>query len=154
MFYHRKLALLWTGLGFFGMLVLAGCAGETSHRQLPEAGPSSEGISHDAHDTMVPCSATGTAANCNPIEQTGCSQGAACYLVKDVITGCVCPVGTSSEGGSCTKTYECAPGLVCAGTSAPGTCTKICDPLDDQCPAGTSCLEISAFKGYGYCKTK
>ncbi|MCK5796220.1 MAG: hypothetical protein KAI47_03500 [Deltaproteobacteria bacterium] len=103
---------------------------------------------------MVPCSATGTAANCNPIEQTGCSQGAACSLVKDVITGCVCLVGTSPEGGACTKTYECAPGLVCAGTTAPGVCTKICDPANDQCPTGTSCLEITAFQGYGYCKTK
>jgi hypothetical protein len=94
------------------------------------------------------CSPNGILATCDPLAQTGCKEGA-CYPAKGGFA-CVCPEGTIGEGSACNLTRECAPGLVCAGTSAPGVCRQVCDTAAPTCDAG-SCIPLTAFPGFGYC---
>lgn len=94
------------------------------------------------------CSPNGILAACDPLAQTGCKEGA-CYPAKGGFA-CVCPPGTIGEGSACNSTRECAAGHVCAGTSAPGLCRRVCDPAAPACDAG-SCTPLAAFPGLGYC---
>jgi hypothetical protein len=96
------------------------------------------------------CSASGVTTSCDPLQLTGCSSGS-CYLVGSG-TGCVCPAGTVTSGGSCTVTRNCLPGYVCAGSQAPGTCRPLCDPSASKCTGSTTCTVIQTVTQYGYCE--
>ena len=99
------------------------------------------------------CNPNGVAADCDPVAQTGCPEGTACYVLRNLGPSCACP-GVLTEGDACDTTAECAPGNVCAGTAPPGVCRRTCDPgaAAPGCPEGTFCLFISAFPDNGYCE--
>jgi len=99
------------------------------------------------------CAPKGLIAQCDALKNTGCAQGA-CYIVNTNTTGCVCPAGQSKEGDACNTTIDCGPGLVCAGTKAPGICRTLCDPTNDTCSGGTQCVKINTFNALGFCQAK
>ena len=125
-------------------LLLAACTGEVA-RDPGDGGP----FQQVAEAGATP-SEKGDPASCNPVSGEGCASGQ-CYLVKDQGPSCVDPVGNVVEGQPCNTTTACAPGLVCAGTSAPGVCRKACLVSAPACDTGTSCRFITAFPTYGYC---
>lgn len=136
------------------IVFLAACTGEAGSR-LPEPDDGGGKAKNDdpvppKPDGSVPCSVTGEPASCDPVSASGCGS-ASCYLVRDKGPSCVCPAATAGEGDSCNTTTECGPGLVCAGTAAPGICRKTCVPGGTTCLAGTFCRVIDAFPDYGYC---
>lgn len=140
---------------------LAACAGDFEGPLRPDSartdGPARDGKPPDVGpgpDAPVTqdggaCSPTGVAATCDPIGSTGCTKGA-CYITKQG-TACVCPTGTTKNGEACSTSTECVPGHVCAGSKAPGICSKICDPTRaNPCAGGYTCVKISGMS-YGYC---
>jgi hypothetical protein len=151
------LAALSASLG----LLASGCVGRYFNPEAgaPEAavdaggetrkdGPPSDG------PVVVPdasgCSPSGTPTSCDPVLVTGCPSGS-CYVTVNGIV-CVCPAGTTATGAACSTTVQCAPGNVCAGTSAPGLCRKTCDPQAAQCGTGETCTAIQGYTQVGYCE--
>lgn len=142
-----------------GLLLASGCVGRYFN---PEAGPETAVIVDAGRDgppstsdgpvvvaDLGGCSPSGTPTSCDPVLVTGCPSGS-CYVTVDGI-GCVCPAGTAATGAACSTTVQCAPGNVCAGTSAPGLCRKTCDPQAAQCGSGETCTAIKGYTQVGYC---
>lgn len=96
------------------------------------------------------CSATGSPTTCDPVQVSGCLAGS-CYIILNKGSSCVCPEGTAATGDPCNTTAECAPGNVCAGTVAPGTCRATCDTASPNCDATETCNAINGLPQWGYC---
>lgn len=149
------------------LVAIAGCAGEgpTSRDGFvygdvgvtPDRGTAPDG------PAATGCSAQGVAASCDPLTNSGCSAGAACYVIKDVGSACVCPAGTIEPGGDCATTIVCAPMHGCQGTTPPGKCVPYCDVnaagcsdpdvACPQCPAEAArCVPITGFMQFAICK--
>jgi len=143
-------------VGCIVMLAIGGCAGDTptSDRSGGDEEISTEDNKNNKGDQAA-CSAEGTAASCDPVANVGCGDGA-CYVVKGKGPACVCPAGSITAGKACDTTIDCAPQHVCAGTQAPGTCRRTCDPaaLEADCPVGMFCQPIDSFPEHGFCKPK
>lgn len=90
--------------------------------------------------------------DCDPLAQN-CQPGQGCYF-----DGNCHPAGDSGLGGDCGFINDCQAGLVCvvntvadclaAGQSC---CAQICDPKDDTCGNGQSCIDTG--EGVGVCAT-
>ena len=76
---------------------------------------------------------------CDPLEDT-CDGDTSCRLTVDG-TMCAEPGTTAiAEGGACTSSDECAPGLDCFRRGDGGVCGRPCCPgRDDVCDGETSC---------------
>jgi hypothetical protein len=95
--------------------------------------------------------------NCDPVNQTGCNQGA-CYVVTpDGQTGCHA-AGAGQDCDNCVTDYDCSPGYACiTGTNHCNGATG-CVPL---CHAGndgdcfsfflTTCGGVGGWNNYGVC---
>jgi len=83
---------------------------------------------------------------CDPIAQTGCGAGEACYHDEEStqLTYCA-PVGTTPINGACVNDNSCAAGLDCTYPAQFGKCRKFCTSNADcpgtpgmtQCALGT-----------------
>lgn len=129
------------------LVVLCSCTGETGSKTVVDGDPQAAGDGGGASS----CSTGGIAASCDPLTGGGCGSAGSCYLVKNQGPSCVCPAASAGDGAACNTTTECAPGLVCAGSAAPGTCRKVCDPVASDCLNGDFCRAITAFPSHGYC---
>lgn len=144
-------------------LFASGCVGRYLN---PEAGPEGS-VAADVNGETRPdgppptdgpvvatdvggCSPSGTPTSCDPVLVTGCPSGS-CYVTVNGVV-CVCPAGTAATGTACSTTVQCAPGNVCAGSSAPGLCRKTCDPQAAQCGSGETCTAIKGYTQVGYCE--
>ena len=89
-----------------------------------------------------------TPSDCDVIEQTGCPEGEACYVISnDASVDCITPpVDGGTQGDSCDSLNSCAPGFLCltpeGGSSA---CVQACNPMSPVCPDGTSCARVGSF---------
>lgn len=82
---------------------------------------------------------------CDPIAQTGCDAGFACYPTGG---GLVCDSpGTLGEGELCMSRSDCAPGMGCISTMmADGACRAWCDTADpDSCPMDFACTGVTGL---------
>lgn len=104
-----------------------------------------------ADQAVGQCSPEGVTTSCDPIGATGCDKGD-CYVTSTAGVSCVCPAGSVQTGEACNSTPDCAPGNVCAGTAAPGTCRSTCAPLAPACGTGLKCTFITAYPNFGYCE--
>lgn len=98
--------------------------------------------------------------DCDPVENTGCGEGTACFPVTaDGRTGCVAP-GSVGPGGTCDGVYACQAGYACISFngSSTSTCHKLCDLGSNDC-GGTACNPVKtttssgdvAWTDYGVC---
>jgi len=88
------------------------------------------------------CEGVGT---CDPVANSGCSGGNACYFFpRSVRTNCV-SVGAVELGLSCSLSSSCAPKLICIDYK----CRNIC-AADEQCSNGEACIAAPGHP-YGYC---
>ena len=100
--------------------------------------------------------------DCNPVQNTGCPDGMACYFVFSspiavpsevmVTTFCMVISGTREESEGCSSTADCRQGLVCANDA----CRTLCVVGGDDCPNGYGCIETippAVVRGveYGFC---
>ena len=69
---------------------------------------------------------------CDPVAQSGCAAGEACYSLA---SGPQCaPPGTGIQGTTCTYQDDCSMGFGCVGDSATGyLCAEYCDPTSPSC---------------------
>lgn len=90
---------------------------------------------------------------CNPLDQSTCPEGQACYLGYDAF---ICAPDSSGpdDGGlfdACAYPDACDPGLSCAPADDVGLCgprddqccTPWCDLAAPDCPDGTLCIPVS-----------
>jgi len=98
------------------------------------------GISFDGVD--IPGATTCT-PQCNPDTSEGCPAGWGCHVyIRNDASGAesICaPAGAGTQGATCSKENECAPGFTCV--SSLGQCLQNCQfvPLGNECSGGTSC---------------
>jgi hypothetical protein len=97
---------------------------------------------------------------CQPLEQTGCPSGQACYFSQ---TGALCAQeGSKSPGDTCTVLNDCAKGSTCllSGVST-GACSSFCSTASDGTPScsgsstgGSTCASLgsSAEPDLGSCR--
>jgi hypothetical protein len=105
------------------------------------------------------------AVTCNPVTMlgaTGCpfpAQG--CYVSATIPdeTRCDCPFDSVREGGDCTVSRQCVPGLVCADPGGAGhfVCARACKlgvpaGMSNGCLAPTTCNTIKMSKTFGFCR--
>jgi hypothetical protein len=93
--------------------------------------------------------------------QVGCPTGLACLVVggmDQVDCSCAEASRTKTEGQSCSKSSECAPGLICNTTTQ--TCRTICrcnasgttcTTNAGDCPGSETCRALSNDTIYGIC---
>lgn len=107
---------------------------------------------HDAGAAGESCSAAAIPGPCDPVDLTGCAQGA-CYVLPSAGLACVCPAGTIDEGSPCNTTKLCKPGMLCAGTAPPGTCQRVCRASSGAsvCLSGQFCRFLAQHPAFGYC---
>jgi hypothetical protein len=98
---------------------------------------------------------------CDPVKQSGCSGGKACYLSLSDDVGrvgvCIVPGGKTS-GAACRSIVDCAPGLRCDEF---GFCRRLCyyqttsgaAPTTGLCPSGEGTCELffGGSDAYGIC---
>ena len=91
--------------------------------------------------------------DCDPIANTGCPAGLACFLLNSGNTLCDCPPATGAEGTSCTFYYDCKPPLTCVGGASGGsTCRSICSTSGTTCAMGTMCKAVGVSTKFGSCQ--
>lgn len=160
-----------------GCIAALGCAGDAGSFDRDPVGPkdarlsaerSGDGASRDAKtadgasrdsapseggasEGGANCSTTGVKASCDPVKLTGCAKGQ-CYIVRGAGAACVCPAGSNGLDQPCNTTTACAPGHVCAGTTAPGTCRRACDPTAPNCATGLTCTPVNQLPMFGFCE--
>jgi hypothetical protein len=89
----------------------------------------------------------GQPAPCDPVAQTGCAPQETCQLLGGLMfsglsAACTAHVGSALDGEKCIQTLpNCAPGLACVNK----TCRRYCNPSAPQCPAGTTCVDVSGL---------
>lgn len=99
---------------------------------------------------------SGSAGTCYQrctLDALQCSSGEFCYLVHSKNGACLQgQAGQKAAGEACTRTTECATGLVCfVPLNQNGRCAALCDTTH-PCPQGKSCVELKdAPKGSGAC---
>ncbi|MDX2022681.1 MAG: hypothetical protein SF187_20770 [Deltaproteobacteria bacterium] len=116
----------------------------TQDAQCPMAGTCSNFVScpnepaAGARLCSQPCDPRGAA-------QQGCVTGLRCFVLPGEVTDCECvtPQRVGVDGGACTTTGDCGPGLICVNTGVP-VCRPICR-LDQPttCQAGRSCQKLT-----------
>lgn len=119
------------GLVALALATIAGCAGETNG---PEPHSSTTGgaepetpVNHAASD---PCTVS---------PQAGCPDDHTC-LVATVAGATVCQsAGSTPLAGLCSGSNECAPGLVCIGS----TCLSFCQQPSDCDGKAPACFQIT-----------
>jgi hypothetical protein len=103
------------------------------------------------------------ALDCDPVAQTGCAAGTACFVfpvpsVPDgaAVLGSACSAPTGlAEGAICTRPRECAPGLTCADTGGELRCRPQCEVGGAPCVSGTCASYTTPLRHsgreYGVC---
>lgn len=141
------------------LVAVAGCGDDspTTCGPCPDGGSSmgSDG-SMDAccNDGGIDASPDGPFV-CDPVAQTGCTGGKACY--SDLYSNPQAPYecstpGAGTDGTSCTANSDCAAGFWCAKGGL-NKCTHYCT-TDAQCTASGSptCMHDQAMQyPFGYC---
>jgi hypothetical protein len=95
-----------------------------------------------AGGTVVPGAVTCT-PNCNPDTSEGCPAGWGCHVYQrndDSGSETLCaPAGSGTQGATCSKEDECAPGFTCVTSLS--QCLQNCQfaPDGGECPAGLAC---------------
>ena len=96
-------------------------------------------------------------ADCNPVLQTGCPVGMACYAGvsagETLQPWCRMP-GGGLQGDACTgsgSANQCGAGIGCLYLDEIGICSKYCS-VDEQCAAGGYCM-IGPEDPWGVCTT-
>jgi hypothetical protein len=110
----------------------------------PTDGETLDGGSGEGGPVSMPCMATGA---CDPFDAASCGAGMAC---RPGMTGTECgPVGGPDGGAplaedqTCTRTTDCAGGLLCLdfGDGAGFTCQRMCpNGAIGACGAGKACI--------------
>jgi hypothetical protein len=98
---------------------------------------------------------------CNPVTglaPTNCPGSAqGCYVSATVPdeTRCDCPFADVHEGGDCTVSRDCLPGLVCADPNGQNhfICERACKLTGtvSGCTAPATCNSIKGSKTFGFC---
>jgi hypothetical protein len=76
-----------------------------------------------------------------------CADGSVCTPLRNGSAVCFTG-GAGSERDECVFNTDCAPGLLCFGTSAEAYCLSACHELDPACGPDQICRTRSSGKGY------
>jgi len=113
---------------------------------------------HNPAGNTVPGGISVCTANCDPVSAAPCGAGATCTYDALVVGGfdCFSTMGYAS-GHFCMHLNDCAPGLVCAGTSCarwchPASTTSSADCGFAACTAFTNLMPTYGGATYGYCQ--
>ena len=86
---------------------------------------------------------------CDPVAQTGCMDGLACYLMqRSNVFYCATP-GRTSDGYYCRVSDDCMPGSYCPGIAACAAMCKIADPV---CGSGSCTPVMGGPADVGVCQ--
>ena len=79
---------------------------------------------------------------CDPLAQTGCVNGEACYYFD----GCQA-AGKAAAGSSCSADRDCVPGSICLAVSLDASaCRKLCASSGKTpCPAAETCSDAKTL---------
>lgn len=141
----RKLSLL--------LFVLTACGSMCSSA----CGPSDSGGSGDVDASLGGDAAIDAPFTCDPLLQTGCTMGKACYSDLYLSTTgdpgyyCAAP-GTGTQGTNCNADIDCATGFWCLKYVDPSNVPhQICSRYCHQgCTGGGTCVETQGAT-FGYC---
>ena len=92
--------------------------------------------------------------DCDPVAQTGCPSGMACFLLNDGSTLCDCPsAAPGGDGAACLLYYDCNAGLTCVPSPIGGAvCRPICSTIAPNCGMGRTCsASAAANTKLGFC---
>ncbi len=121
------------GLVALAVIVSTGCQAETV---APDPKPSSttgggaEPQTPESHAASDPCTV---------IPQAGCPADHTCLIATESGTTVCQSAGSTPLAGGCTGNSECAPGLVCVGS----TCQSFCKQPSDCEGTAPACLQIT-----------
>lgn len=78
--------------------------------------------------------------SCNVLTQD-CPNGQGCYFISAAGDTDCAQSANKATGAACSFLNDCAPGNLCLGSGASGTCTKVCDTAANPttCPSGQTC---------------
>ncbi len=82
--------------------------------------------------------------DCDPLAQTGCLEGQACYVsLPDNSPYCRTPIFEGAVDTSCAGDEYCAAGSGCfSQQSGTHRCVQFCDSSNDSCQSGRQCVEL------------
>jgi hypothetical protein len=119
---------------------------DTRSPACPSENPACRGLP----GTWVGYCAAATEPVCDPVQQTGCATGDACYLYDfSGATSCTLP-GGSGPGAYCSVANECGRGLGCFEGPDGRRCRPHCYVETPTCP-GEAPYCVPVGQGYGYC---
>lgn len=128
------------------LFTLVGCGGHAGDDDADiDAPPVDIDAPPDAPKSYAPCDTC-----CDPINQTGCAAGQACY---HRITGPGLPsycdtAGTAAPGEQCFDNHDCAPRSECINQ----VCARLClDVSECTLPGETRCFPAQDPFIYGVC---
>lgn len=148
-------SIIWRVVLTVALAGVASCGGESTSGD-PMIDASGSGSNRDGDIDAPSVSHAPCPTCCDPINQTGCGTGQACYHVATVHTDdkdtyCA-PAGSAPLGGYCTIDSDCAAGLTCyPDLDASRMCRKFCvsDADCDGTPGMTRCV-LSPRPGHPY----
>lgn len=99
--------------------------------------------------------------DCNPTAKgMGCGDGDACVVREDAPTPTCVALTSVGVNDDCAES-ECTEGSICIaaanlqGCNEGWCCAEVCDPPDQECPEGGSCVSLEEIGGprvdMGYC---
>ncbi len=88
--------------------------------------------------------------DCDPVAQTGCAGGDACYPSGGGAYSCAEP-GPGTQGANC-DSVNCAAGFMCITGDPNPICVQICNTASPVCDAaGTECGGLTGYEDIGVC---
>jgi hypothetical protein len=131
------------------MLTLAGCGCRDNHGDDDDADIDAPAVVIDAPPdgpkSYAPCEGC-----CDPINQTGCATGQACYhhaTGPDAGRTYCDTMGTAPYGGNCFVDTDCSAGTGCFN----GKCIKFCTVAAECAPIHNNCFPAQDPFIYGVC---
>ncbi len=82
-----------------------------------------------------------------------CPNNQGCYIASQEGDTQCAPHNNKATGAACQFLNDCAPGNLCAGNGASGTCTALCDTTANPttCTAGMTCSALAEDSNVGVC---
>lgn len=152
---HGNMLLTSMRFSVVAVLMAAACGGDDVMTQCDPC-PDGGSPDSDACCTNITDASLDAPFVCDPVAQTGCSGGQACYSDAQSVNGmavytyyCATP-GAGAEAANCTQSMDCAAGYWCA-TGGINKCTRYCVSAAQCSTTSPTCANYQGMQPWGYC---